>query len=87
MNRHTGIVKELLDKGFPVNATDVHGWTPLHCACHCGDIEIAVEGWIKVESIIGAEGGDKRGGRFLQDAGDDIHRQRLHRRRRLVRPL
>ena len=42
MNKHPGIVKELLDKGFPVNTTDTHEWTPLHCACYCGDTEILV---------------------------------------------
>lgn len=34
------IVNLLINGGANVNATDSHGWTPLHCAASCNDLQI-----------------------------------------------
>ncbi|OCT66116.1 relA-associated inhibitor isoform X2 [Xenopus laevis] len=36
------IVKLLVSNGANVNAEDSHGWTPLHCAASCNDLQICL---------------------------------------------
>ncbi|XP_067830992.1 relA-associated inhibitor isoform X2 [Heptranchias perlo] len=37
---HYNVVEFLVNFGVKVNAPDSHGWTPLHCAASCNDLQI-----------------------------------------------
>lgn len=41
MDERFDLVKMLINSGARLDLRDNEGWSPLHVAAHCGDVEIA----------------------------------------------